>query len=130
MDCGQRMEARSRGAYDVFGAHYLHVGPHNMCFSSIPNPNGIPCNPFSSQTGAWKYTAGEYPGEGFEKDKGIQTSEDARFYSLTAPLSSPFDNKDKDLIISYTVKHEQNLDCGGAYIKVSGRFSGRRPDNE
>ena len=24
----------------------------------------------------------------------------------------------KDLIISYTVKHEQNLDCGGAYIKV------------
>ena len=70
------------------------------------------------QTGAWKHTAGEYPGAGFESDKGIQTSEDARFYSLTAPLSAEFNNKDKDLIISYTVKHEQNIDCGGAYIKV------------
>jgi len=30
----------------------------------------------------------------------------------------PFDNEGKDLVISYTVKHEQNIDCGGAYIKL------------
>jgi len=70
------------------------------------------------ETGVWKHTAGEYPGEGFASDKGIQTSEDARFYSLTAPLSSNIVNDKKDLILSYTVKHEQNLDCGGAYIKL------------
>jgi calreticulin len=69
------------------------------------------------QTGEWVWTGGDYPGA--SGDKGIKTSEDARFYSLTAPLDSAFDNKGKDLVLSYTVKHEQNLDCGGAYIKVS-----------
>ena len=37
---------------------------------------------------------------------------------VTAP---PF-SEGKDLIISYTVKHEQVLDCGGAYIKVRAMF--------
>lgn len=56
-------------------------------------------------------------------------------YSLTAPLSEEFDNKDKDLIISYSVKHEQNLECGGAYLKLvkSGydpkTFGGNTPYN-
>ena len=68
--------------------------------------------------GEWKATAGLTPGAGHEKDLGISTSEDARFYSLTAPLSSSFDNKDKPLVISYTVKQEKDVDCGGAYIKV------------
>ena len=77
------------------------------------------CSP-PLQTGEWKHTAGEYPGAGFESDKGIQTSQDARFYSLTAPLTGELNNKDKDLIMSYTVKHEQNIDCGGAYLKVRG----------
>jgi len=29
-----------------------------------------------------------------------------------------FSNKDRDLVIQYSVKHEQNIDCGGAYIKL------------
>ena len=36
-------------------------------------------------------------------------------WSLSAHLSPA---EGKELIISYTVKHEQDLDCGGAYIKV------------
>ncbi|CAG9833865.1 unnamed protein product [Diabrotica balteata] len=27
--------------------------------------------------------------------------------------------KGKDLVIQFTVKHEQNIDCGGGYVKVS-----------
>jgi len=72
----------------------------------------------AGEMGEWKATAGLTPGAGFENDKGISTSEDARFYSLTAPLSSNFDNKDKPLVISYTVKQEKDVDCGGAYIKL------------
>lgn len=68
------------------------------------------------QLGEWKWTTGEYPGAA--GDKGVQTGEDARFYSLSAPLDAEFDNAGKDLVISYTVKHEQNIDCGGAYIKL------------
>ncbi|XP_054273862.1 calreticulin-like [Macrosteles quadrilineatus] len=77
----------------------------------------------------WVYS--EHPGKEFgkfvwssgkfyndpEKDKGIQTSQDARFYALSKKFP-PFSNKDKPLVIQFTVKHEQNIDCGGGYVKV------------
>jgi len=47
---------------------------------------------------------------------GIQTSQDARFYALSKKFT-PFNNKDKTLVIQFTVKHEQNIDCGGGYVK-------------
>lgn len=52
-----------------------------------------------------------------EADKGIQTSQDARFYALSKKFP-PFSNDGKDLVIQYTVKHEQNIDCGGGYVKL------------
>jgi calreticulin len=69
-----------------------------------------------SEMGAWKHTAGKWYAD--ESDKGIQTSEDARFYGISAKLEKPFVSADKPLVIQYSVKHEQNLDCGGAYIKL------------
>ena len=33
-------------------------------------------------------------------------------------MSESFDNKDKDLVIQFSVKHENKIDCGGAYIKL------------
>jgi len=48
---------------------------------------------------------------------GIQTSQDARFYALSRKFT-PFSNKDKTLVIQFTVKHEQNIDCGGGYVKI------------
>lgn len=70
----------------------------------------------AAEMGTWKHTAGQYYAD--ENDKGIQTSVDARFYGLSAPLEKTFTSADKDLILQYSVKHEQNLDCGGAYIKL------------
>ncbi|XP_055699302.1 calreticulin [Phlebotomus papatasi] len=52
-----------------------------------------------------------------EADKGLQTSEDARFYALSTKFT-PFTNKDKPLVVQFSVKHEQNIDCGGGYLKV------------
>ena len=40
-------------------------------------------------------------------------------YGLSAKLSDPFTNKDKDLVIRFSLKHEL-LDCGGDYIKLLG----------
>lgn len=51
-------------------------------------------------------------------NRGIQTSEDARFYALSTKLATPFTNKDSKLVLSFTVKHDQGIDCGGGYIKV------------
>ena len=48
---------------------------------------------------------------------GIQTSENAHFYATSAKFDS-FSNRDKTLVIQFTVKHEQKIDCGGGYIKV------------
>jgi len=68
--------------------------------------------------GEFKLTAGKFYGD--EKaSQGIQTSQDARFYGV----SSKFDkvsNKEKPLVIQFSVKHEQNIDCGGGYLKVFG----------
>lgn len=69
-----------------------------------------------SDYGQWKLTSGKFYGDA-EKDKGLQTSQDARFYALSARFD-PFSNKGKPLVIQFTVKHEQKIDCGGGYVKV------------
>lgn len=66
--------------------------------------------------GTWKHTAGEWHGDA--ADKGIQTGEDARFFGISAPMTKTFKSGDKELVLQYSVKHEQKLDCGGAYIKL------------
>lgn len=66
--------------------------------------------------GAFKRTAGKFYNDEKE-DAGIQTSQDARFYGVSTKFS-PFSNKDKPLVIQFSVKHEQNVDCAGAYLKV------------
>jgi len=70
-----------------------------------------------SEMGEWKQTTGKWYGGGAD-DKGVQTSQDARFYGMSAKLPTPIDNTGKELVIQYSVKHENKLDCGGAYIKL------------
>ena len=50
-------------------------------------------------------------------DQGIRTPTNARFYAISAKFPS-FTNADKQLVVQFTVKHEQHLDCGGGYIKL------------
>lgn len=47
----------------------------------------------------------------------MQTSQDARFYALSARFE-PFSNEGNPLVIQFTVKHEQKIDCGGGYVKI------------
>ncbi|XP_041358228.1 calreticulin-like [Gigantopelta aegis] len=70
-----------------------------------------------SDQGKFVWTAGKFYGDA-EKDKGIQTSQDAKFYGLSAKFEKPFTNEGTDLVIQFTVKHEQNIDCGGGYVKI------------
>ncbi|XP_054709770.1 calreticulin-like [Uloborus diversus] len=76
----------------------------------------IPSEHSGKEWGKFVLTPGKFHGD--EKiSKGIQTSQDARFYGVSRKFE-PFSNKDKDLVIQFTVKHEQNIDCGGGYLKV------------
>jgi len=76
--------------------------------------------------GTWDLSHGKYYGDA-EEDKGLHTTTDARFYQISAEIKDKFSNEGKDLIIQYSVKHEQRLDCGGGYIKLLP--SGLKQDN-
>jgi len=78
----------------------------------------------------WEHGPHAYPVD----DKGIKTSEDARFYGISTGFSK-FSNKGKDLVIQYEVKFTQSIDCGGGYLKIGGggapgsAFHGETPYN-
>jgi len=67
--------------------------------------------------GKWDVSHGKYYGDA-ARDQGLHTTADARFYQISAEAPKKFSNKGKDLIVQYSVKHEQRIDCGGGYIKL------------
>ncbi|KAF3834834.1 hypothetical protein F7725_027392 [Dissostichus mawsoni] len=69
-----------------------------------------------SDYGQFVLTAGKFYGDA-EQDKGLQTSQDARFYASSSRFDD-FSNKGEPLVIQFSVKHEQSIDCGGGYIKL------------
>uniref|UniRef100_A0A0N4Z451 Calreticulin n=1 Tax=Parastrongyloides trichosuri TaxID=131310 RepID=A0A0N4Z451_PARTI len=52
-----------------------------------------------------------------KRDTGLKTTQDAKFYDIAAKFKK-FTNKGKTLVIQFTAKHEQGIDCGGGYLKV------------
>jgi calreticulin len=67
--------------------------------------------------GKVELSAGKYYGDA-EEDKGMKTTQDARFYQLSSKMDHDFSNEGKELIFQFSVKHEQNIDCGGGYLKI------------
>ncbi|CDW52781.1 Calreticulin domain containing protein [Trichuris trichiura] len=67
--------------------------------------------------GLFKRSYGRYFAN-WRDNMGIQTSQNARFYALSRKLDTIFDSRNKTFVLQYSVKHEQNIECGGAYIKV------------
>lgn len=53
-----------------------------------------------------------------EDNKGLRTSQDAKFYARSAKFPKAFSNAGKDLVVQFSVKHDQKIDCGGGYVKV------------
>lgn len=69
------------------------------------------------QAGDFELSAGTFYGDA-EADKGLRTVQDARFYDISAPITTPFSNEGKDFVVQFSVKHAQKIDCGGGYIKI------------
>jgi len=68
--------------------------------------------------GVWDISHGKYFNDA-TKDRGLHTSQDAKFYQITAAFpGGSVSNKGKNLVVQFSVKHEQRIDCGGAYIKL------------
>ncbi|AQK87085.1 Calreticulin-3-like precursor [Zea mays] len=71
------------------------------------------------QAGTFRHTAGTYSGD--PDDKGIQTTGDAKHFAISAKFPQ-FSNKDRTLVIQYSLKIEQDIECGGAYIKLMSGY--------
>jgi len=97
-------------------------------FSKIYFQETFETNPFSNQRwihSNWKKDTGEasefqwsgglWPAG---NRKGIRTTEDLKFYAVTSKFDEEFDNAGKVLVLAFSVKHEQTIDCGGGYIKL------------
>ncbi|GAA5983808.1 hypothetical protein JCM11641_005199 [Rhodosporidiobolus odoratus] len=57
-----------------------------------------------------------YPG--IVGDKGLVLKTKAAHHAISAPFDEVLDPKGKPLVVSYEVKLQQSLDCGGAYLKL------------
>jgi len=67
--------------------------------------------------GKFESSSGKWYGDK-ARDQGIKTSQDARFYALSTKFPK-VSNRGKKLVVQFTVKHEQGIDCGGGYVKLS-----------
>jgi len=86
-----------------------------------------------SSRGKFDLSAGKFFNDA-EKDKGLHLTEDYRHYTISAEFPE-FSNKGKTLVLQYSVKSEQRIDCGGAYLKLlpaglsQKEFNGYSPYN-
>jgi len=74
----------------------------------------------SGEAGVMELNAGEFTAD--TANMGYKTTQDAKFYAVSAKMDKTFDNTGKTLVLQFSVKHEQNIDCGGGYIKLMGEI--------
>lgn len=67
--------------------------------------------------GSWGISAGKFFADPVTS-KGLKTMDNARFYSISVALDETVNTADSDLVIQFSVKHEQSIDCGGGYVKL------------
>lgn len=70
-----------------------------------------------SEQGKFILSAGKFYNDEVA-DAGLKTSEDARFYGISAKFENSVNTEGTPLVVQLSVKHEQNIDCGGGYIKI------------
>ena len=64
----------------------------------------------------WTRTVEKLHGNADNTD--LQTSTKAKYYGISVPFITPFSSAAKEeLVIQYSVKHKQRIDCDSAYIR-------------
>jgi calreticulin len=75
--------------------------------------------PPGKEAGKWSVTPGKWFHDE-EVNKGLATTEDMRFYSISAKMGKKATTKKKELVLQFSAKYEahQYAFCGGGYIKL------------
>ena len=82
--------------------------------------------------GRWQLTAGSTPGDP-AKQRGLKTLDDFRNYAISRRFDKCWTDKNRNLVVQYTVKQDRPAICGGLYIKLlpdgldQKRFTGGTP---
>jgi len=99
----------------------LHVASATIYYSETFDSPTIPSNwvisSVKSDYGKWAISSGKFYADK-AGSQGLKTSEDAKFYSISVPLTATVSSATKSLIVQFSVKHEQSIDCGGGYVKL------------
>ncbi|KAG5497704.1 hypothetical protein JKF63_03970 [Porcisia hertigi] len=66
------------------------------------------------------------------KQQGLKLTQDEKFYAISKKLPTPVSNDGKPLVVSFSVRNEQDLQCGGTYLKFFSElnqkdFNGESP---
>lgn len=71
------------------------------------------------QQGTFEWTKGKWPLEN-DKAYGIQTTTDAKFYEISCRLPTPITTGGQPLVFQYSLRFENDIECGGGYLKLIG----------
>jgi len=88
-------------------------------FSGDWEKRWIQGKPAGKEMGKWATTSGKWFVDE-DVNKGLQTTEDMRFYSISSKMDKPATSKGKTLVVQFSAKIEshQYAFCGGGYIKL------------
>ncbi|KAJ2634680.1 hypothetical protein GGF44_003484 [Coemansia sp. RSA 1694] len=112
MRCSVALAALAALASSTLGRVY-----YEETFTAPGSIDAFQATKARDDVGAIKLSHGKWFGDE-ENSVGLQIAEDARFYAYAAKLKRPFNTKGKDFVVQFTVKYEQDIDCGGAYLKL------------
>ncbi|KAF9906683.1 hypothetical protein BX616_000657 [Lobosporangium transversale] len=70
-----------------------------------------------SYVGQWSVEA-PHVFSGMKDDLGLVAKTPAAHHAVSASISKPIDNTEKTLVVQYEVKAQNDLVCGGAYMKL------------
>lgn len=71
------------------------------------------------QLGTFEWTKGKWPLEN-DMAYGIQTTTDSKFYEISCRLPTPVTTGEQPLVFQYSLKFENDIECGGGYLKLIG----------
>ncbi|PIA18909.1 Calreticulin-domain-containing protein [Coemansia reversa NRRL 1564] len=112
MRCSIALAAITAFAGSALGRVY-----YEETFTDPDSINSFKPSKARDDNGAIKLSPGKWYSDE-ENSVGLQLVDDARFYAYAAKLKRPFNSKGKDFVVQFTVKYEQDIDCGGAYLKL------------
>jgi len=71
-------------------------------------------------SGKFELSSGTFNNDA-DVDQGLKSTQDSKFYTAAAAFDS-FSNEGKNLVFQFQTKNEQNIECGGGYLKLGPKI--------